>query len=194
MKNIYRYILTKKRDELAPPYKYSLLDDVKEEFYDKTNFKLHNSNSEIEGFNYIPGKVHADIVEGLIGAFYLHSKELNDSQLLLYFLDILKKPQIKINYDYSRLSSKTRQLPKLYSDFEARINYTFKNKGLLVQALTHSSFKSILHKIIDHETNIDSIMQEANSNSFQFQNKSTKEFNEKAGTKVVPWETFYERF
>lgn len=40
-------------------------------------------------------------------------------------------------------------LPKLYSDFENRIEYHFRNKGLLVQALTHSSFKSILNTVLD---------------------------------------------
>jgi hypothetical protein len=76
----------------------------------------------------------------LIGAFYLHSRDLNDCQLLLYFFDILKKPLLKINFQSGLLNTE-KNLPKIYSDFEDRISYHFKNKGLLIQALTHSSFK-----------------------------------------------------
>jgi dsRNA-specific ribonuclease len=40
-------------------------------------------------------------------------------------------------------------LPALYSNFEDRIGYHFKNKGLLIQAFTHSSIKTIIHTSID---------------------------------------------
>jgi|LakMenEpi03Aug12_release.lakeMendotaPanAssembly.Ray.scaffolds.fasta_scaffold4411049_2 dsRNA-specific ribonuclease len=43
-------------------------------------------------------------------------------------------------------------LPLLYSNLEDRIGYHFKNKGLLIQAFTHSSIKSILHTIIDENS------------------------------------------
>jgi hypothetical protein len=47
---------------------------------------MYDENSEIEGFYYIPGKMHADIIEALIGAFYVYSRDLNDCQLFLYVL------------------------------------------------------------------------------------------------------------
>ncbi len=60
-------------------------------------------------------------------------------------------------------------LPKIYLDFEDRINYHFKNKGHLIQAVTHSSFKSILTIVID-QSDIDDIVKSANK-SFSTQQK-----------------------
>lgn len=37
---------------------------------------MYNTASEAEGYQYIPGKVHADVIEALIGIFYLKNKNL----------------------------------------------------------------------------------------------------------------------
>jgi dsRNA-specific ribonuclease len=95
LKNIYKFILTRKCDELPPPFVYNTCKSNEPKYYEKTQIRVYDENCEIEGYNYIPGKVHADIVEALIGAFYLHSQDLNDCQLFLYCLDILKKPLIR---------------------------------------------------------------------------------------------------
>lgn len=52
----------------------------------------------MKGFRYIPGKVHADMVEALIGVFYLRDSQLEDCQALLYCLDILKKPNLTTKF------------------------------------------------------------------------------------------------
>lgn len=51
-------------------------------------------NEGNEGYQYIPGKVHADVMEALIGIFYLNNKSLNDCQTLLYAFGILNKPTL----------------------------------------------------------------------------------------------------
>lgn len=76
-----------------------------------------DENTELEGFHYIPGKVHADVIEGLIGALYLETKDLNDCQKLLYHLDVLRQPNLKIDFDESKISFEGYDLPKVYSDF-----------------------------------------------------------------------------
>jgi hypothetical protein len=39
-----------------------------------------NKASAYEGYQYIPGKAHADVAEALIGAFYYTSRNLSDCQ------------------------------------------------------------------------------------------------------------------
>ena len=57
---------------------------------------------EATGYQYIPGKVHADVMEALIGIFYLKNKNLNDCQTLLYAFGILHQPTLYIKFDKSQ--------------------------------------------------------------------------------------------
>jgi 23S rRNA maturation mini-RNase III len=72
-------------------------DDKKEdekEKYRNTDIFILGPNDNEEGYQYIPGKVHADALEALIGIFYLKNKNLHDCQTLLYAFGILNKPNI----------------------------------------------------------------------------------------------------
>ena len=63
-------------------------------------------------------------------------------------MDVLKKPNLKVRFSYGNISD-TGYIPKIYEQFEERIQYNFKNKGLLLQAFTHSTFQSVLHVVLD---------------------------------------------
>lgn len=75
---IFRYIMASKSAELCPPYKltYDESKVEKERYLGKNNqfetlnIMMVNKASQSEGYQYIAGKVHADVVEALIGAFY----------------------------------------------------------------------------------------------------------------------------
>lgn len=84
----------------------------------------------------------------------------------------MKKPFLQVHFDRSSAENLPSTIPKIYSDFEERIGYKFENKGLLVQSLTHSSFKSILHTTVD-KNNINQICKRALNNSISFQQAGT---------------------
>lgn len=78
------------------------------------------------GYQYIPGKVHADVMEALIGIFYLKNKNLDDCQTLLYSFGILNQPSLLINFDNT--FDKGYSLPAYLSNVEAKLQYEFKHK------------------------------------------------------------------
>lgn len=100
-KKLFLYTFTtKKKSEPAPfikVYKGQKKESEKQR-YNATEINILGSNDEDDGYQYIPGKVHADVMESLIGVFYLKNKNLNDCQSLLYCFDILKMPTIDINF------------------------------------------------------------------------------------------------
>ena len=102
------------------------------------------------------------MVEALIVALYLKNFSLTDCQALLYSLNILKKPNLNINILGSTEDIESK-FPKLFEEFEERIKYKFKSKGLLIQALTHSSFKTIIHNQVD-KNNISHVLDEITKN------------------------------
>ena len=143
----------------------------------------------MEGFKYIPGKVHADVVEALIGAVYLRDNSLLDCQALLYSLNVLKKPNLDIIIENMGENSDSN-FPKIFEDFEHRIQYSFKLKGLLIQALTHSSFKTIIHNQVD-KNNISNVLEETSKS--ELSKLSFIADNSKYVTRVNMAQTFYER-
>ena len=55
--------MTKKYDELVPPYKTVIIEDNDiPEFYSDTRIEMFQESDILKGFQYIPGKVHADVV------------------------------------------------------------------------------------------------------------------------------------
>ena len=72
-----------------------------------------NKASESEGYQYIAGKVHADVVEALIGAFYYAERKLEDCQELLYALDVLRTPSLQIDLNLAK-AQKYDNLPGCY--------------------------------------------------------------------------------
>lgn len=68
-------------------------------------------NDDDFGYQYIPGKVHADLMEALIGIFYLKNKNLSDCQTLLYTFGVLNKPNLHISFNYNHFDY---QIPKIF--------------------------------------------------------------------------------
>ena len=88
--------MTQKYDEPPPPFKIVTDEFEKVQFYHDSEIELFQESSIGKGYKYIPGKAHADVVEALIGIVYLKSRNLEDCQALLYSMDILKQPNLKI--------------------------------------------------------------------------------------------------
>jgi dsRNA-specific ribonuclease len=103
-----------------------------------TDIFVLGANDDEEGYQYIPGKVHADMMEAIIGIFYLKNKRLNDCQTLLYAFGILRRPSLHV--EFANNDPYLYELPLCYSELEERLQYSFKHKGLLIQALTHPTF------------------------------------------------------
>jgi len=116
-KKLFQYIFTtKKRNEPAPlvkEYKDEQKSEEKQRFKN-TDILLLGPYDNEEGYQYIPGKVHADVMEAIIGIFYLKSKNLNDCQTLLYAFGILSKPDLHIDFQLFRDESYI--LPQIYAD------------------------------------------------------------------------------
>jgi hypothetical protein len=78
------------------------------------------------------------MMEAIIGIFYLKNKRLNDCQTLLYAFGILRRPSLLIDFAYN--DPYHYDLPNCYAELEEKLQYSFKHKGLLMQALTHPTF------------------------------------------------------
>jgi dsRNA-specific ribonuclease len=104
-KKLFLYAFTtKKKGEPAPIIKeFKDLKHKKEEQlkFANTEINVLGENDDDDGYQYIPGKVHADMMEALIGIFYLKNKKLNDCQTMLYAFGILKKSTLLIDFNYN---------------------------------------------------------------------------------------------
>jgi hypothetical protein len=67
-----------------------------------TNIDVLGAEDDDYGYQYIPGKIHADVMEALIGIFYLKNKNLDDCQTLLYSFGILNQPNLYMRFDTSK--------------------------------------------------------------------------------------------
>jgi dsRNA-specific ribonuclease len=93
---------SKKKSEPAPIIKdYKDIKNKEEKLkFANTDINILGVNDDDEGYQYVPGKVHADMMEALIGIFYLKNKRLSDCQTLMYAFGILKKPTLHIEFNY----------------------------------------------------------------------------------------------
>lgn len=108
----------------------------KDEYYKDTGIKIMNEAGASEGYFYIPGKTHADVVEALVGVYYIKLKrKLEECQFLLYSLDVLAYPTLKFDFTFEDITPKP-----FFAAIESRLQHKFKNKNILYQAFTHESF------------------------------------------------------
>lgn len=63
-------------------------------------------------------------------------------------LGVLKSPSLKIDLNFKN-AQHYDNLPGCYIELEENIGYKFRYKGLLIQALTHQTFRTTLETIID---------------------------------------------
>ncbi len=131
---------TKKKSEPVPIIKETRLQKSKVDraCFGNTNIQVLGVNDDEEGYQYIPGKVHADMMEAIIGVFYLKNKRLNDCQALLYAFGILRRPSLYIDFTSNHIYH--YDIPSCYTELEEKLQYSFRHKGLLIQALTHPTF------------------------------------------------------
>jgi dsRNA-specific ribonuclease len=118
-KKLFLYAFTtKKKGEPAPIVKEVRVNRSKEEKgrFGNTDIFVLGENDDDEGYQYIPGKVHADMMEAMIGIFYLKNKRLNDCQTLLYAFGILHRPTLLIDFTYNDPTQ--YDLPQCYVDLE----------------------------------------------------------------------------
>ena len=99
-------------------------------------------------YKYIPEKVHADVVESIIGSCFAQHRSLDACQLILHSMGILNQPSIKLQYidsDVPRISSDSL----LWNNFEIVekiIGYKFQNPNFILQAFSHLSFYNQLER------------------------------------------------
>ncbi|TGZ78436.1 P-loop containing nucleoside triphosphate hydrolase protein [Ascodesmis nigricans] len=94
-------------------------------------------------------KVLADVIESLIGAAYLSSGFAAATEVLKTFkLSSLQFPWHPLEHRITSListaatnaSQYSRRYPSYFSDLEKIIGYTFRNRALLLEAITHVSY------------------------------------------------------
>lgn len=106
-KLLFQFILTTPSEEPAPPFRFKPLPlnkDIQEEYKD-TGIKLMDERGALDGYFYIPGKYHADVIEALVGIYYMQSnRSLDNCQFLLYSLDVLRYPSIQFNYTFEEVA------------------------------------------------------------------------------------------
>lgn len=118
-KKLFLYgFTTKKKSEPTPIVKVVKGDKNKEEKlrFANTDINILGVNDDDDGYQYIPGKVHADMMEAIIGIFYLKNKRLNDCQTLLYAFGILRKPSLLIEFTFN--DAFQPDLPQPYVELE----------------------------------------------------------------------------
>lgn len=95
-------------------------------------------------YNEFKYKTLADVVEALIGAYYEQSG-LQASQKFLQAIGVLKLP----NYVFTivpppnnKQQLEAENVRKVHQFLKEKLNYSFKNDNLMLQALSHSTTKS----------------------------------------------------
>jgi dsRNA-specific ribonuclease len=71
-KQLFQFILTTPSEEPTPPFKFkppSPQADTLE--YKDTGIKIMDEVGAHEGYFYVPGKYHADVIEALVGIYYM---------------------------------------------------------------------------------------------------------------------------
>jgi dsRNA-specific ribonuclease len=193
-KRLFLYAFTtKKKGEPAPIVKQQPPERNKEERkrFGTTDIFVLGENDDDEGYQYIPGKVHADMMEAIIGIFYLKNKRLNDCQTLLYAFGILRRPTLLI--DFAGSDPIAYDLPQCYTDLEQRLSYSFRHKGLLVQALTHPSFLEYIEDSLDENHSFSRLLSEAKQDEGRSLSLLGSEASFDNIVKVKKQEAFYER-
>ena len=106
-------------------------------------------------FRSLPNKSLADLIESITAIIYLsNNKQLHCCQSFLYSIDILKKKSfsLKIYKNSIKLNSydsfNCHFMLKKFKNLQNKINYSFKNPSLLIQAFTHISFRDVIHDTI----------------------------------------------
>ena len=90
-------------------------------------------------------KVLADVVEALLGAAYLDGGEEKLLRCLRTLLPRSEWPSTADCYQalsQAAVSLEDNALPEQYKPLETLIGYDFRNKGLLIEAITHASYQS----------------------------------------------------
>ena len=97
---LFLYIMTNPLKEPSAPLKlYYDATNIQSEQYKSSQLLKINSASEQEGFCYIPFKQHADVLEALIGVYYLNNSgyNLDECQFFLYSMKVLKFPTLMLD-------------------------------------------------------------------------------------------------
>ncbi|KAG0434723.1 Dicer-like protein 1, partial [Dictyocoela muelleri] len=135
-------------------------------------FKTINSSNTIstETKTTLYSKVYSDIIESIVGTFYLH-KDLESTEKLVYDLKILgntnercdccsKDSNIAVNNNekesnYYEINKKNYEIDQNFfkttnlisdhdlSEIELILNYKFNHKGLIEKAIIHPSYKGM---------------------------------------------------
>ncbi len=61
----------------------------------------------------------------------------------MYALGVLQTPSLNIDISYIN-NHQNDSIPECYIELENKIGYIFNNKGLLLQALTHPTFRTTI--------------------------------------------------
>lgn len=111
-----------------------------------------------ENFYALPNKSLADLVESLTSVIYLsNNKDLRYSQWFLNKIDVLNQKFLEINFEdnafhlHQNINNDSLYLMQKFSFFQRKIGYAFKNKGFLLQAFTHISFKDVITECADNK-------------------------------------------
>ncbi|XP_078448169.1 dicer-like 1 isoform X2 [Wolffia australiana] len=101
-------------------------------------------DGELEGdagsYRVLSSKTLADVVEALIGVYYVEGGEAGASHLMKWMgiqVDLEGEEMDSMNKPYAISESLTRSMD--LETLERTLNLRFKNKGLLVEAMTHAS-------------------------------------------------------
>lgn len=144
-KEMYRWII---RDRLIskkwkPVYESTIF--VEEPQPMKTDEQIDPKERKAAKTQELSTKVLADVMESIIGAFYLHGGiELGFECIKFFEFGMTWEP---VSACVDQLLSRVETLenpPSQLANVEEMIGYTFTNKRLLIEALTHASYENEL--------------------------------------------------
>ncbi|KAM3138766.1 hypothetical protein pb186bvf_009145 [Paramecium bursaria] len=141
----YLYTFCTKLQYSSPEFKVSNIQ--KEEADQK--FTLIQNTGQInhipDNYQFIPEKVHADIIEALNGAHYYQFQSVDACQTFLFKMGLLKWPLHKIQLiPIENQVNLAEPIKQNFDKLQSIIGYKFKNLELLIQAVSHISFLNIV--------------------------------------------------
>lgn len=139
-----------------------LQKDIYQEFdtmYQQCEDSVNDDQNQMPtNFQQLNNKQLADVIESLIGVFYLIDKDLNDCQKLLFMLKVVQNYSLDVENEYEKqmeiemkqkidrmndtgssgmildLYNKTDLLSERIHSIETILKYNFTNKNLIIQS------------------------------------------------------------
>ncbi|CAK88583.1 unnamed protein product (macronuclear) [Paramecium tetraurelia] len=178
------FLLDKNTQELS-----EIQPEKQKENKENTKYQ-YTQNGEVitelpKNYQPIPEKVHSDVVEALNGAFLIqYDEDINACQFFLHRIGVLKYPLAQVKLKNSTTLQAKGLLQKNLNSLENIIGYKFNDQSILIQAITHQSFLSVLDFYNYRKCKCNFVEFQNTKNILQISNLNQNDINESLLTQL----------